>query len=104
MLVFDDGFQTIKFPDGFDHKFAKKKVVCNRCYSIENANQTKQEPLELEKDEEDDEEENSRSTSSRQLKRPRTTLTSKQRQIFRNAFENAPKPCRKVSNTFKSQN
>ena len=31
------------------------------------------------------------------IKRPRTTLTNKQRQMFRSTFELTPKPCRKVS-------
>ena len=31
------------------------------------------------------------------IKRPRTTLTNKQRQLFRQTFEVTPKPCRKVS-------
>ena len=33
------------------------------------------------------------------IKRPRTTLTNKQRQLFRQTFEVTPKPCRKVSQT-----
>ena len=42
--------------------------------------------------------EKNNSLTSTSCKRPRTILTSQQREDFKAAFEITPKPCRKVSN------